>query len=104
MPDSFLGGINQDTFETLFGIDHERLTQAGEEIRTGQGQLGELLFAAASGLAGLSQAQQKLQKELDDLFRPRGQNQRINKALAELRQHSGRAQAVPVIERRVARA
>lgn len=81
----FLGGMNQDTFETLFGIDHERLTQAGEEIRTGQGQLGELLFAAASGLAGLSQAQQKLQKELDDLFRPRGQNQRINKALAELR-------------------
>ena len=30
--------MNQDTFETLFGIDHERLTQAGEEIRTGQGQ------------------------------------------------------------------
>lgn len=81
----FLGGINQDTFETMFGIDHERLTKAGEEIRTGQGQLGELLFAAASGLAGLSQAQQRLQKELDDLFRPRGQNQRINRALAELR-------------------
>ncbi len=77
--------MNQDTFETMFGIDHERLTQAGEEIRTGQGQLGELLFAAASGLAGLSQAQQRLQKELDELFRPRGQNQRINKALAELR-------------------
>ena len=81
----FLGGINQDTFETMFGIDHERLTKAGEEIRTGQGQLGELLFAAASGLAGLSQGQQRLQKELDELFRPRGQNQRINKSLAELR-------------------
>ncbi len=34
----FLSGMNQETFETLFGIDHERLTQAGEEIRTGQGQ------------------------------------------------------------------
>ena len=48
----FLGGMSQETFETLFGIDHERLTQAGEEIRTGQGQLGELLFAAGAGLAG----------------------------------------------------
>ena len=81
----FLGGINQDTFETLFGIDHERLTQAGEEIRTGQGQLGELLFAAGAGLAGLSQAQKTLQEGLDELFKPRGQNPRINKALTELR-------------------
>ena len=48
----FLGGMNQETFETLFGIDHERLTQAGEEIRTGQGHLGEMLFAAGAGLGG----------------------------------------------------
>ena len=81
----FLGGINQNTFDTMFGIDHERLTRAGEEIRTGQGQLGELLFAAGAGLAGLSQAQKKLHEELDELYRPRGQNPRINKALTELR-------------------
>ena len=75
MPDErlarFLGGIGQDTFEVMFGIDHERLTRAGEEIRTGQGQLGELLFAAGAGLAGLRQAQQTLQQGLDDLFKPR---------------------------------
>ena len=79
----FLGGMDQDTFETLFGIDHERLTQAGEEIRTGQGRLGELLFAAGAGLAGLSQAQKTLQQGLDELFKPRGQNPRINKAVSE---------------------
>lgn len=67
----FLGGLNEDTFNTLFGIDHERLTQAGEEIRTGQGQLGELLFAAGAGLAGLRRAQQSLQDGLDKLFKPR---------------------------------
>ena len=81
----FLGGIDQNTFETMFGIDHERLTQAGEEIRTGQGQLGELLFAAGAGLAGLSQAQKTLKEGLDELYRPKGQNPRINKALTELR-------------------
>ncbi|MGO9463460.1 MAG: AAA family ATPase [Isosphaeraceae bacterium] len=82
----FLGGLNRDTFEALFGIDHERLTQAGEEIRTGHGQLGELLFAAGSGLAGLRQAQEKLQQELEALFKPQGKNPRINKTLAEFRE------------------
>ena len=80
----FLGDLNQATFESLFGIDHERLSQAGEEIRTGKGTLGELLFAAGAGLAGLRRAQQTLQQGLDDLFKPRAQNPRINKALTEL--------------------
>lgn len=82
----FLGGIDQETFENLFGIDHARLRHAGEEIRTGQGRLGELLFAAGTGLAGLSQAKQRLQDRLDLLFRPRGQNQKINQALTEYRE------------------
>jgi len=82
----FLGGMDKDTFEALFGIDHERLTQAGEEIRTGQGRLGEMLFAAGAGLAGLSQAQKTLQQGLDELFKPRAQNPKINKVLAEFRE------------------
>ena len=45
----YLGDLNQASFESLFGIDHERLSQAGEEIRTGKGALGELLFAAGPG-------------------------------------------------------
>ena len=58
----FLGELNQATFESLFGIDHERLSQAGEEIRSGKGTLGELLFAAGAGLAGLRRAQQAFNK------------------------------------------
>ena len=83
----FLGGMDKDTFEALFGIDHERLTQAGEEIRTGQGRLGELLFAAGAGLAGLRRAHETLQQGLDELFKPsaRAQNPKINKGLAEFR-------------------
>ena len=72
----FLGGLDRDTFETLFGIDQARLAQAGEEIRTGQGRLGELLFAAGTGLAGLRLAQERLQKQLDDLFKPRARSSR----------------------------
>jgi uncharacterized protein YhaN len=83
----FLGGINQDTFETMFGINHERLRKAGEEIRTGKGRLGELLFAAGAGLAGMGHAQKALDRELDELFLPRGQKPRINKTLSELREN-----------------
>jgi uncharacterized protein YhaN len=82
----FLGGMNRETFQALFSIDHERLTQAGEEIRTGHGHLGELLFAAGSGLAGLHQAQETLHQNLEALFKPQGKNPRINKSLAELRE------------------
>jgi uncharacterized protein YhaN len=80
-----LGGLDQESFQTLFGIDHAGLARAGDEIRTGQGRLGELLFTAGTGLAGLRQAQERLQSQLDNLFKPRGQNPRINQALAELR-------------------
>ncbi len=82
----FLGGLSRETFHALFGIDHERLTAAGEEIRTGHGHLGELLFAAGSGLAGLRQAQETLEQNLEALFKPQGKNPRINKALAEFRE------------------
>src|SRR5262249_7848873 len=34
----YLAGLDAAAFETLFGIDHERLARAGEEIRTGQGR------------------------------------------------------------------
>ena len=45
-----------------------------------------MLFAAGAGLAGLRLAQETLQQGLDDLFKPRAQNPRINKALIELRE------------------
>src|SRR4051794_18217235 len=81
----FLGGLDEESFRALFGIDHARLAQGGDEIRTGQGRLGELLFAAGTGLAGLRLAQRRLQEQLDVLFKPKGQNPRINLALAEFR-------------------
>jgi uncharacterized protein YhaN len=80
----FLGGIDRDTFETIFSIDHARLVKAGDEIRTGKGRLGELLFAAGAGLAGLGEARSALARELDELFKPRADKPRINKGLAEL--------------------
>ncbi len=80
----FLGDMSQDSFETLFSINHERLSLAGDEIRTGKGRLGELLFAAGAGLAGLRLAQKTLQQGMDELFRAKASTSRINKLLAEI--------------------
>ena len=66
----FLGDLDHNTFSTRFGINHEQLSRAGEEIRTGQGHLGELLFAAGAGLAGLRQVEETFKRELEELFKP----------------------------------
>lgn len=82
---SFLGAVDEDLFQTLFGIDHERLRRGGEEILRGGGKIGELLFSA-SGVADLRQRQDQLQGEIDGLFKAQGQNPPINKHLSELRE------------------
>ena len=49
----FLGNLKSQQFEQLFGLDSQRLVEGGREIAEGKGDLGEALFAAGAGLAGL---------------------------------------------------
>ncbi len=56
----FLGGVDKSMFETMFGIGHEALIEGGKSIISGGGKLGELLFAASSGIAGLKGIQDAL--------------------------------------------
>ena len=79
-----LGGIDEATFSQRFGIDYEELRQGGQAVVQGGGDLGEILFAAGTGVADLGQVQKRLADEADELFKPRGSIQRINKALSEL--------------------
>ncbi len=77
-----LGGVDEDLFATMFGIDHGRLVRGGEEIIRGGGDVGRVLFAAGSGIADLRQVQADLQAEAEDLFKPSGQKPRINEGIA----------------------
>ncbi len=81
----FLGGIEEELFKTLFGIDYEALVVGGEEILKGGGQLGQLLFAAGSGISDFRSVQSNLQEECDNLYRPNGKIPSINRALLDLR-------------------
>ncbi|MEA1868464.1 MAG: AAA family ATPase [Thermodesulfobacteriota bacterium] len=83
----FLGGVDSDLFATMFGIDHADLVQGGEEIIQGGGDVGQVLFAAGSGISDLRKVQDELRAEAESLFKPRGQTQRINEALATLKKN-----------------
>ena len=81
----FLGEIDKELFSRLFGIDHGRLVQGGQEILKQSGDLGKVLFSAALGTAGLRGVSEELQSEADAIFKPRGQKMTVNKALSQHR-------------------
>ncbi len=64
---SFLTGIDRRTFETLYALDAERLRQGGDQMLKAQSDVGQTLFAAASGLVALSRVREELKQQLDEI-------------------------------------
>ena len=83
----FLGGLSLSQFEQLFGLDSDLLRQGGQLIAEGEGDLGEALFAAGAGLAGLRKLADGLTQRQGELYKsrsPAGRSQLpLNRALAE---------------------
>ncbi|MGX1308196.1 chromosome segregation protein [Amorphus suaedae] len=67
----FLGSLTRDVFERAFGLDSERLRQGADDMLKSDGELGSLLFSAASGLAGLTTLKTSLEDEAGAIFAPR---------------------------------
>ena len=82
---AMLGGVNEEFFATVFGIDHRRLREGGQEVVRGQGRIGELLFAAG-GVTHLRDKQVALEDTAGNLFKSAGRNPRINAALSQLKE------------------
>jgi uncharacterized protein YhaN len=82
----FLGGVDIDTFTTMFGIDHSKLVKGGEKILEGGGNIGQALFAAGSGITDLRKVQNDLRGKVEELFTPTSKKKRINEALSEFKQ------------------
>jgi len=80
----FLGSVKPDVFQTLFGIDHERLRKGGEELLQEDGEIGKLLFSAA-GMVALQQRVRELEARIEDLFLPNARKPQINTGIALLR-------------------
>ncbi len=84
-----LGNIDRDAYRTLFSLDDDTLEEGGENILASKGDVGQLLFSASTGLAGLSRSLGELQEEVDGFYRPRGRNTE----LAQLKSQLGELQS-----------
>jgi uncharacterized protein YhaN len=82
----FLHGLEQDTFNSLYGIDHDTLVRGGQGILEQQGEVGQALFSAGSGLASLKSILDELEQEGDSLFKPRGSSQAISIVLTQYKE------------------
>ena len=79
-----LGGIDRETFLTRFGLSHDELVEGGASILKGEGDLGQILFAAGAGVSKLREIQDQLDQETSRLFAPRSTKATINAAIRDL--------------------
>ncbi|SEH87250.1 AAA family ATPase [Tardiphaga sp. OK245] len=64
-----LGGLDRGAYQTMFCLDDETLEAGGESILASKGELGQLLFSATAGLAGLSHRLESTRNEADAFFK-----------------------------------
>ncbi|MFU8881597.1 MAG: AAA family ATPase, partial [Rhodobacterales bacterium] len=69
-----LGGIDRAGYEAMFSLDDETLEKGGESILSSQGDLGQMLFTASSGLAEMGQALDGLRAQGQAFFKPGGRS------------------------------
>lgn len=70
-----LGGTDARFFKRMFGLDHPTLVEGGTEILNSAGDVGQMLFQAAAGVASLHHVRTKLEEEARALWgdRKRGE-------------------------------
>lgn len=83
----YLGAVERGFFDQMFGLNHARLVQGGQEILSASNDLGQILFQAAAGIGSLGSIREKLEQEADSLWGPRRSDKReYYLAAAELEQ------------------
>lgn len=82
-------GLTKDTYDAMFGLDHERLREGGQALLNGEGDVGAALFEASAGVRSIPEVLERLDASARKFFMPgaRGRNARINEALAAYETH-----------------
>lgn len=73
----FLGGADRSYLDRMFNLSHGRLAEGGRAIIEAKDDVGQMLFAASTGLADLRERLTKPEKEADGLWAPRKSAQRL---------------------------
>ncbi len=69
-----LGGIDRESYRTMFSLDDATLELGGESILSSKGDLGQLLFSASAGLTNLSQKLAVLETEAASFYKYRARS------------------------------
>jgi len=80
------GGMDENLFKQLYGIDHGRLISGGEELLAQSGDLGRALFSAAVGAANFRPILSGLQDDARELFTPRASTKFVNQAMTSFKE------------------
>lgn len=80
-----LGSIDRAGYQTMFSLDDDSLQDGGETILKSEGDLGRLLFSAASGLSEFGNVVDAAKAEAEEFYRPRARNTLLNKAIRDLK-------------------
>ena len=93
-------GIDENIFTKLWGIDHARLISGGQELLNQSGDLGQALFSAAVGTAGLREILAGLQRGAEEIYKPRASIKILNQAISNYRdaQKRIRESSLPIAE------
>jgi len=94
------GGLDEPLFKKLYGIDHSRLVEGGRELLNQSGDLGQALFSAATGTAGLRKLLSELKDGAEALFKPRASTKVVNRAITGFKDSKKRIKeaSLPVAE------
>ncbi|UES41950.1 AAA family ATPase [Roseibium aggregatum] len=72
-----LAGLSRDAYRMMFSLDDQTLEDGGNAILESKGDLGELLFSASAGLAGVNSILETAAAEADGIFRKRASSTKI---------------------------
>ena len=73
----FLAGVDRGFFDRMFNLSHGRLAEGGRAIIEAKDDVGQMLFAAGTGLADLRGRLKQLEEEADRLWAPRKSERRL---------------------------
>lgn len=92
-----LHGQTRETFHAAWSLDHRLLREGGQAIIAAKNDIGQALFAAGSGLVGITRILQKLEEEEDQIWGPRAKAARsYSRASKELKDAQARLKAAEV--------
>ena len=78
------GGVDRVQFDTLYGLDTERLRKGGQMLIEGKGELGAALFEASTGTAGIQAMLATLANDAKRYFAVSGKHMVLNEAARQL--------------------